>query len=607
MKLGSLYRTYFQNNLFMKLILLFSFITIVTIITFSYLMFRSMSETVINRELESQQQAMQRVNSYISSKYDAVHMMVEGVYRDSALSAGVTYFLEHPFYEYIQYNLDQYYKNSNSVWSETLQYFKNKMEDDEDISNLILYSSGQQTMYEYNQYQQLKVRKTDVVHTYIPDVMALEGGNITLPNIWVRKALNQWNTHLFSLRLQLNDKQSLTNIGQLLVFYNSDSIWKTLGDLKDTLKGRILVLTNDGGVLFDSLGQMYGQTYPDMATINSFYESSELVNNEYMTKLSQNKGGYMVLGMISKDEMQDAYNGVRNTILSVSAICILVAILFPSIFIIRFARRTNEIIRFTKEVKEGNLTAQIHDPNEDQLGQIAHSFNDMLLDLNQYIDRVYKADIKQKQTELMALQARINPHFLYNTLEVIRMRAISQGAQDVGEMIYSLSALFRSFVHQKEIYLLKDELEACQLYLELFRIRYKDKFSYTIDCDFELSNKRVLQMSLQPIIENYIVHGLRTDRMDNVIQIRAMRADEGILVQIEDNGQGIAADRLEQIRASLHPDAPEGQSFGLRSVHDRLQLLYGNPYGVELQSQDDEGTIVKVLLPDIEEKESKDV
>jgi two-component system sensor histidine kinase YesM len=231
----------------------------------------------------------------------------------------------------------------------------------------------------------------------------------------------------------------------------------------------------------------------------------------------------------------------------------------------------------------------------------------MLDDLNLYIDRVYKAEIKQKHTELAALQARINPHFLYNTLEVIRMRAISQGAQDVGEMIYSLSALFRTFVQQKTIYLLKDELEACRLYLELFRIRYKDKFSYEIECDLMLGGKQVLQMSLQPIIENYIVHGLRTDRTDNRIHIRALSSAKGIHVRIEDNGHGITPDRLEEIRLEISPDAPEGESFGLRSVNERLKLLYGDEYGIELESQPEVGTIINVWLPDLEDREDRHV
>lgn len=604
MGIRGIYHRSIKNNVFMKLILLFSCITIVTIITFSLLMYRSMSETVIHRELDNQKKAMVNVNNYFAGKYDAAHAILQGVYRDGRLSAGVSFLLQHPFQEYIEHNLDQYMRDSDNMLTSGLQYFKNVMEDDRDISNLILYSTEQQVMYVYNPMKSIKLLSANAVHSYIPDAMALEGGNFTLPNPWVRGAIDQWDTRLFSIRLQINDKQTLKNIGQMAIYYNADNIWRSLAGDKENLKGTILAVSSDGGVLFDSSGSYYGKPFPYMDQIDKF-ESSVLSESMYLTKLSQNKGGIAVIGMVPKEEMAASYRGVRNTILTISLACIFIAILVPSIFIIRFARRTNEIIRFTREVKEGDLTVRIQDPSEDELGQIASSFNDMLDELNLYIDRVYKAEIKQKHTELAALQARINPHFLYNTLEVIRMRAISQGAQDVGEMIYSLSALFRTFVQQKSIYLLRDELEACRLYLELFRIRYKDKFSYEIECDLVLGGKQVLQMSLQPIIENYIVHGLRTDRTDNRIHIRALPGEKGIYVRIEDNGHGISSERLEEIRLAIAPEAPEGESFGLRSVNERLKLLYGDEYGIELESQLNEGTIVNIWLPDLEDREGQ--
>lgn len=114
-------------------------------------------------------------------------------------------------------------------------------------------------------------------------------------------------------------------------------------------------------------------------------------------------------------------------------------------------------------------------------------------------------------------------------------------------MIYSLSALFRSFVQQKKIYTLKDELEACRLYLELFQIRYKDKFTYAIEWDRKLAPIRIMKMSLQPIIENYIVHGLRNESTDNELQIRVNQVEEFLHVQVADNGNGITSERLKEI------------------------------------------------------------
>jgi two-component system sensor histidine kinase YesM len=322
----------------------------------------------------------------------------------------------------------------------------------------------------------------------------------------------------------------------------------------------------------------------------------------YVNKFVSADQGYVVVGTVPVDEMAEAYAGTRNTIVSISIICILFAVLVPAFFIINFAKRTRRIIRFTQKVKYGNLTARIDDTRDDELGQISHSFNDMLDELNQYIERVYKAEIKQKETELVALQARINPHFLYNTLEVIRMRAISQGAKDVGEMIYSLSVLFKSLVQQKKNYTLKDEMEACRLYLELFRIRYKDIFMYTIQLDPVHNQHPVVKLSLQPIIENYVVHGIQTERSDNQLSIVVEELDDVLQVEVRDNGKGIEPARLTEILEELERPEESGQMFGLRSVHTRLRFLYGPEFGITIESTLGEGTLIRVRYPHTEGK-----
>ncbi|KIL40404.1 histidine kinase [Gordoniibacillus kamchatkensis] len=597
MGIGTIYKNYFKNNLFVRLLLLFSLITVVTIISFSYYMYRSMSKAAIDRELDVQKKAMSNVTNYLGGKYDSAQSILFDMYRDSSLAAGVTFMLQHPFQEYVQHGLEQYNLGGNSAWKDGLTYFKNRMDDDEDISDLILYSADQQTLYVLGRNRQLKIVPVNAAHSYVPDVMAMESKSAALPNVWVREAADQWDNHLYAIRTPINDKQTLKNIGQQLIYFSSDGIWKALKNDKEEVKGTILVLSPDGGVLFDSSDRYYGKLYPFMDQVNSVYENSASNQGDYVTKLTQNKGNFIVVGIVPKTELEASTRGIGTTIFTIGGICIFFAILVPFLAVLSIAKRTNQIIRFTRKVKQGDLNARIPDAREDELGQISRSFNDMIEELNQYIDRVYKAEIKQKHTELTALQARVNPHFLYNTLEVIRMRAISQGAHDVGEMIYSLSALFRSFVQQKKIYTLKDELEACRLYLELFQIRYKDKFTYSIECDRKLASLRVMKMSLQPVIENYIVHGLRSESTDNKLNIRVKQADEFLHVQVKDNGNGMTPERLNELEHWMQMEETEGESFGLRSINQRLKLLYGSKYGVTLQSELGKGTVVDVWLP----------
>ncbi|WP_339301175.1 sensor histidine kinase [Paenibacillus sp. FSL K6-2441] len=607
MFIRSIYRNYFKNNLFMKILLFFSVITIVTIITFSYLMFMFMSESAVQRQLDIQKRAIESVSDYIGSKYESVQAMVRGIYRDEELASNTSFFLEHPYQDYVNYRLDRFYTENNSS-TDTVLYFRNVVDDDPDIRSLMLYSADLQQLYVFGSDKQFKIIPTNQARSFIPDVMYQEEGvNVGAANIWVRKTVGLPDLPMYSVRIPINNKQSLRNIGQLDVYFDTDKVWGSLAMYEDELKGSILVLSADGSVLFDSSGTYYDQKYPYAEQINSMYDTGVLGEGLIATKLTQSQGGYTVLSTVPKEELAKTYHGLRNTIFTISSICILFAILIPALFISNFAKRTRNIIRFTRRVRNGDLTARIDEFREDELGQISKSFNDMLDELNVYIDRVFKAEIKQQQTELVALQARINPHFLYNTLEVIRMRAVSQGAKDVGEMIYSLSVLFKSMVQQKKNYTLKDELEACRLYLELFRIRYRDRFSYEIQADPSLLGKAIVRLSLQPIVENYIVHGIQTDQSDNRIKIEVREDGDSLVAVVKDNGKGIEPDRLAEIHRELEREEETGQMFGLRSVHSRLRFLYGPDYGIKIESTPGSGTTITVRFPNREGMEGEDV
>lgn len=604
---GKMYRQYFKNNVFMKIILLFSVIAVVTIITFSYLMFLSMSQAAVQRQLEIQKRTVESVNNYIEQKYVSVQTMIRDVYRDSELAANTSYLLEHPYEDYVKHRLDRYFNESNST-TDTVQYFRNQVEDDPDIRSLLIYSAAEQQLYAYNDHKQFEIISTNAAHSFVPEAMYMEeGGSVSIPNIWVRKSIPLADSPMFTVRSPINNKQSLRNIGQLLVYFDADKVWESMGKHREDFKGTIVVLSADGDVLFDTSGVFYGRKYPHHDQISSVYTDGEEVGGMMITKLTHSQGGFTVLSVVPKQELAATYRGLRNMIITICMICILFAIIIPSLFISNFAKRTHSIIRFTRKVKNGDLAARITDVREDELGQISKSFNDMLEELNLYIDRVFKAEIKQKHTEIAALEARVNPHFLYNTLEVIRMRAISQGAADVGEMIYCLSVLFKSYVQQKPKHTMKDELEACRLYLELFRIRYKDKFSYNLECGKELEGRVVLKMSLQPIIENYILHGMRADKSDNHISVVVTKEGAILRAVVRDNGRGIKATRLEQLKEGLLNPDEHSESFGLRSVHERLKLLYGCPHGIHVESEAGSGTTVTVYFPDLEEGESSNV
>ncbi|MFD0714444.1 sensor histidine kinase [Paenibacillus sp. GCM10027626] len=613
MRLRYLYRNFFKSNLFIKLLLLFSCITILTIVTLSYVLYKNMTNSIIRSELASQRQAMDNVDRYLVGKYENAKAMVSDIYRDAGLAQNIYYLLKHPFHDYIGFRLDRYYADVAAEGAVNgLRYFQDKLERDSDIRNIIVYSAEQQYMYVYDRISAFRLIDTNAAHSYVPDVMAMDGGGVTAPNRWVRNTIKQNEPRLYAIRTPINDQRTLKNIGQMMVFFDSDGIRQALRGYEEELRGYIIVMTADGNVIFDSSDRYYGGKYPFAKQVLSLYDdSADIEEGAYVSAYTQNSTGLTIVSVAPKREVAAAYAGLKQTILLIGAACILIAIIIPALFVVNYAKRTHNIIRFMRKVKSGEMHARIHDERDDELGQISRSFNEMVDEMVRYIDRVYKAEIKQKHTELAALQARVNPHFLYNTLEVIRMRAISQGARDVAEMIYSLSVLFQNLVRVKAVYTLQDELEACRLYLELFRIRYKDKFSYEINCEPQLAARPITRMLLQPLVENYIVHGLDASRYDNEIHISVAHEHETgqIRVVVSDNGRGIPEEKLKQIRQLLQWPDTGGDSFGLHSIRERLKLLYGDARsGIELESVEGQGTTVRLWFPgDAEGVEESDV
>ncbi|WP_054955071.1 sensor histidine kinase [Paenibacillus dakarensis] len=597
------YNNYIKNNMFTKMLLSFSGIAIITILSLSYLMYYFMSQSAIRSEIQNQREAVERIERYMNQKYEAVQSYVNDLYRNNALSDDVSFFLQNTFNEYMGKRIDRFSGAASSRSESVLAYFKQRLEDDADIENIILYSAEKQYVYVYKQGSMNKLYQANSTYSYIPDVMALDTQSVTLPNQWVHKLTGNKDALLYSIRSPINDMRTYKNLGQLLVYFRSEGMYQILKNSNPEMKGYILVLAADGQVLFDSSRQYYGKRYPYADELINPKGVAVLDEESYITSLP-NQAGYTVVGIAPKSEVAASYKKIQNTIILIALLCILIAIFIPAILIVNYSKRTNNIIRFMRKVETGDLVARIQDPKEDQLGQISQSFNEMLDELTRHIEIVYKAEINQKNAELSALQARINPHFLYNTLEVIRMRALSHGAHDVAEMIYSLSVLFKNMVQTKHNYRLKDELEACRLYLELFRIRYKDKFSYEIDCDEEIGHIPMIKMSLQPLIENYIVHGLRKESNDNHVCIKVVRIHDGdrVHIEIRDNGKGISAEKLDSILHRLRLPESSEESFGLRSVNERLKLTYGNEFGMNIQSNPDLGTTVSIEFPVAQEE-----
>lgn len=288
-------------------------------------------------------------------------------------------------------------------------------------------------------------------------------------------------------------------------------------------------------------------------------------------------------------------------------LCILFSLVALGAGSVFFSRRlTRPIRRIMNEmakVETGQFKEQIPVTSNDELGDLTARFNQMTAQLEHYTNQVYVARIQQTEAELNALKSQIYPHFLYNTLEVIRMTAVGHQDEMVGRMIEALSDQIRYLIGTvSDLVPLKSEIDILQKYIFLINCRFDDKVEFQFSCD-GLMDIQIPKLVLQPLVENAFIHGIKPMRAKGRIQLEARRSGGKLELTVLDNGVGMSAGALHGIEALLASDQPgrkneyQWESIGLKNVHDRMRYLYGPGYGISLFSTPGMGTVIKVTLP----------
>ncbi len=244
----------------------------------------------------------------------------------------------------------------------------------------------------------------------------------------------------------------------------------------------------------------------------------------------------------------------------------------------------------------GLLVCEPIQADVEEVQLLSDGIESMVVHLKRQIDRNAEQEKQRRRTELALLQAQINPHFLYNTLDTIVWLIESSEINEAVTMVSSLSNYFRfSLSRGQNVITLKEEQQHIRSYLEIQRMRYRDLMEYEIDLPKELEVYILPKLTLQPLVENALYHGIKIRRRKGLIRVSGRAQGEHVILEVADDGCGMSDERLEEVRASLVDDRREG--FGLRTVHQRIQILFGAEYGLSIESTPDVGTKISVIIP----------
>ncbi|MGY3749576.1 sensor histidine kinase [Vagococcus acidifermentans] len=254
------------------------------------------------------------------------------------------------------------------------------------------------------------------------------------------------------------------------------------------------------------------------------------------------------------------------------------------------------------KIAKDDMSGRLDVPNKrvGELIEITDNVNMMLDRIEKNIKDIYQLEIEQKNAHMKALQAQINPHFLYNTLEYIRMYAVNIDADELADVVYAFASLLRNNISSEKTTTLEQELAFCEKYVYLYQMRYPDRIAYSFTIEESLTRLELPKFSLQPLVENYFVHGIDYKRKDNAIRLSAYRTDGAAYILVEDNGKGVAEEERQRLTRMLEQNDINGQSIGLTNVNERLKAFFGDAYSMALSASKLGGLLItiRIILPD---------
>lgn len=358
-------------------------------------------------------------------------------------------------------------------------------------------------------------------------------------------------------------------------------------------RDQMVVIDGNGYTLFSNQRDKLGKRFDESAARR---DSNTMLFAEPVPFI-----GGQVIGLVSKTDLYASLIPIRSTVITVSAVCLAALLTLGVMFSRRFTRPILDIMRLMAKVESGHLEPGAETSRKDELGRLTHGFNRMIERLQWFINDAYVSEIKRKQTELNALKTQIRPHYLYNTLEVIRMSAVSNDDDEVADMIHSLSNQLQYVIDYGEEWVtLERELKHLKHYFHLIEVRFDRRIELQVDVkDEKLLRASILKLSIQPIVENAVLHGFRKRGNKGSIQVIVERAGEiGLAVTVMDNGVGMDEGTVAQLTRRLEQaETAPSKSIGVKNVHDRLRTACGEPYGISIESKPDIGTSVRLLIP----------
>lgn len=560
----SLYNKYIRKKIFNKMLLIYSLITVVSIFLLVNIFIDYHIDNELQNELDIYSEAIFNIEKRFEEQNSIANSIANGINTQPKVIEEVKMLVENTYEEYLSYKLDKF--SASNMKLIDLKYL---------INTILADRAGALAVCINNRDKE-----------YISEIVLNHNKWYDLKN---EKSKSK---HVRKITKPIKSIDSMYTVAYMDIYFDLNSLNTIVK--KSNFKGNILIFNENDDVIFNS-----NKNTSDLEIDYIKNNLDKGINNKFPIIMVKKdvQTNYKYGTIITEEEL--GVDKMKFRISYIALFFIVMILIVTYLTINKYSTKLRYMMKNIDKLKQGELDTRFNIKQEvDELDMIAISIDEMTESLQYNINKNYIAEVKQKQAEINALQSQIKPHFLYNTLEVIRMCALSSKNKEVAQMIYNLASMFRySTYNNGSLVSIKDEIKHSNMYLSLCATRYKGMLEYSIDVDDEYLDHLVPKFTIQPILENAINHGFRKGFSDNYIKININEIEEGLEIIVQDNGNGMDEETLNKIKEGLDKNIQKPNSIGLMNINNRLKLKFGEQYGIYIKSSINQGTIVSVKIP----------
>ena len=400
----------------------------------------------------------------------------------------------------------------------------------------------------------------------------------------------------------VKDLQTYKPIGYIRFGLKRNHIEKMAKNINFGSDGGVVIfdenLNKISGIAHDSVLSKLLKEKPSIGN----FSYSEGKNEYTAVHIHSDSTGWTTVGVIPLRYINKDLAGIQYLTVIIIVLTIIigvtVSVIIAQSLILPLENTVNALEKFSR----GDFAVRLKENRCDEIGKLNRIFNKAIKEINELMQKVTQSEILNKEMEFKTLQSQMNPHFLYNTLDAINWLAFKEKQTEICNLVAAISSLIRASIsNKKSIITIEQELDYVKNYIYIQHIRYKDRFDTIYDIDESLLKQAVPKLIIQPIVENAIIHGIENSKNKNLLYISIKRENECIVIIVKDTGIGMTDEKVsELLKEPLNAEGDEQKAhtnLGLYAVHKRIQLMYGDLYGLTVQSQAGEGTTVTLHIP----------